>query len=135
MSNCPKCRNIMSESDLAGIETRFCESCKGLWVSARSLSILLRMERSQLSLDAIERLEHQTGKRLCYECPDTVMKVVKVGSVQLDRCARCRGTFFDLGEVVKVLPNHSESTRQGGTAQGLAIDGGAWVLFSWFSIL
>ena len=78
-----------------------------MWIPARALNTLLKMEGSSLSTEKMSELYSAASERFCYQCPDTALRLIILEKVELDFCHCCEGTFFDFKEVQKVLPTNN----------------------------
>ena len=101
---CPVCREPMIAFELEGIEIDRCVRCGGTWLDAGELeqiAELAEVPAGPLS-DALQRSDE--GKRSRRRCPRCGRKLytVAVGRdavVEIDRCPRGHGLWFDAGEM------------------------------------
>ena len=85
-----------------------CPNCGGTWIGGRSLHGMLASNNDSSSieqvLDSILDLDFRESKRQCPRCRPRHLKVVVIEDTELDFCSRCKGLFFDPGELDRVLP-------------------------------
>jgi Zn-finger nucleic acid-binding protein len=93
--------------ELEQIEVDYCTSCKGIWLDAGELELLLETaeERSRLTnlfkeADAMKEKSHD-----CPICRKQMKKfeVGEQGKVLVDKCKKNHGIWFDNGELQKVV--------------------------------
>ena len=112
---CPNCHTPMIVLELDQIEIDFCDGCRGIWLDAGELELLLEGAANRDEL--MSRLSRQVaGKERQLKCPICDKKMDKVvasveGSgqtVRVDKCARDHGIWFDDGELHDVLQMGSD---------------------------
>ena len=105
--HCPVCKYPMIVLELEQIEVDYCTSCKGIWLDAGELELLLETaeERSRLTnlfkeADAVKEKSHD-----CPICRKQMKKfeVGEQGKVLVDKCKKNHGIWFDNGELQKVV--------------------------------
>jgi Zn-finger nucleic acid-binding protein len=105
--------------ELDGVEIDRCLRCGGTWLDAGEIEQLARLQGGapdQLRA-AIERAgAGTTGRRRCVRCRAR-MRVVTVEKIEIDRCPRGHGLWFDRNEMETLI-----ASFQGG-------DGGAVARF------
>jgi len=93
--------------ELDEIDTDYCTECRGIWLDAGELEILLEdSEQTHRLLASFTPAETDETKRPCPICSKKMQKVLighKDKTVLIDRCAREHGLWFDRGELVEVL--------------------------------
>jgi len=106
--NCPVCvKEPMVVLELDGVEIDYCLSCKGIWLDAGELELLLE---SSTEKDRV--LESFTSDLTCSEqkrrCPIGGKKMDKIRcgsdrSVTIDKCSVNHGLWFDRGELFTLI--------------------------------
>lgn len=93
--------------ELDKIEIDYCTSCKGIWLDAGELELLLedsaRKDKFLASFTADKKLKEELRK-----CPICLKKMEKVlcglkERVRIDRCINNDGIWFDSGELERVI--------------------------------
>ena len=102
---CPACSEAMIVLELHEVEVDHCVTCKGVWLDAGELELLLQgaAEREALLKSLKKTGEGTEKKRRCPRCSKKMMKVLCVGEVCLDTCPDSHGLWFDKGELLQVL--------------------------------
>ena len=99
---CFKCNTYLYKKKIEGVPVQECPGCRGIWIEDTHLEKL----QQRLSFDP--RLREAKGKPTSYNCKKCEGSIHEVsvnskeGSVQLDHCTSCHGTWFDHGELEKV---------------------------------
>ena len=105
--NCPVCDKPMIVLEIDQVEVDHCLKCKGTWLDAGELELLLggaeNKEHLLLSMDT----DAPPGEavRRCPICRKKMRKVL-CGSherVVIDKCKKNDGLWFDRGELLEVL--------------------------------
>jgi Zn-finger nucleic acid-binding protein len=100
----------MAAFELEGVEVDRCLLCGGTWLDAGELEILGQRDGTPpgtLSA-AIERARGaRHGDRRCPRCGGR-LRVVEADGVELDRCARGDGLWFDRGELLALIGRERE---------------------------
>lgn len=95
---CPVCRIEMIGVERNGIELDYCISCHGLWFDHGELDLLAELTGADLTrLDTAAAVQ-STRRRRCPRC-NSQLDEEAIGSLQLDRCPRGDGFWFDHGEL------------------------------------
>ncbi len=106
--DCPACGNAMITLELAEVEIDHCVECRGIWLDAGELELLMdNPEKASDLLKSFQESDSQAEKlRKCPICDKKMAKIV-VGSsapvLLLDKCRRGDGLWFDHGELRDVL--------------------------------
>ena len=111
--NCPACKEAMIIVEHSGVELDCCPACRGLWLDASELGLLLGdAAKTHAFLEAGDHA-HARGERArrCPICRRRMQKDVTGGvlPVVIDTCRFGHGLWFDEGELFTVL-------RQNGVA-------------------
>lgn len=111
--NCPACKEAMIIVEHGGVELDCCPACRGLWLDASELGLLLGdAAKAHAFLAPGDRARARGEKaRRCPICRRRMQKDVTGGAlpVVLDACRFGHGLWFDEGELFTVL-------RQNGAA-------------------
>lgn len=105
---CPQCHCRLENGVDSGQPIHNCPQCTGIWIGGRSLHAMLAKDNDSASIeqvfDAILELDFRESQRECPHCAPRHLKVVMIEHTELDFCSRCKGLFFDTGELDRVLP-------------------------------
>ncbi len=107
---CPVCNEPMLSFEFEGIEIDQCPRCRGTWLDTGELQLLAEaasVPPGPLSKALASRKGEKRGNRRCVRC-DARLRVVPVNGVELDRCPRGCGLWFDAGEVPKLVASFAE---------------------------
>jgi Zn-finger nucleic acid-binding protein len=105
--DCPVCKNAMITLELAEVEIDYCAGCKGIWLDAGELELLLgdggKTKELISSFDKAARISEKPRK--CPICDKGMEKII-VGrdkpTILIDRCAKGDGLWFDKGELNEI---------------------------------
>lgn len=105
--DCPVCKTPMIVFELEQVETDYCTECRGIWLDAGELEILLEnAEQTQQLLNSFQPARTDEALRPCPICRKSMHKVF-VGhgdkTVIIDSCPKSHGLWFDRGELVDIL--------------------------------
>ena len=107
--NCPVCSSAMITLELNEVEVDTCLDCFGIWLDSGELQLLINDPRqSQRLINSFKKVNAtpSEGVRPCPIC-DKRMDKIRVGAadtdLQLDRCPRGHGLWFDKGELKDIL--------------------------------
>jgi Zn-finger nucleic acid-binding protein len=114
---CPACKEPLIVFELDGVEIDRCLRCGGTWLDDGELDHLARV--GGVATDPLEKAlsgadTGRNGDRKCVRC-STKMRLVTVQSIDIDRCPRGHGIWFDKSELEAILGSH----RDGGVAKFL----------------
>ncbi|MHC4738133.1 MAG: TFIIB-type zinc ribbon-containing protein [Planctomycetota bacterium] len=106
--DCPVCRNAMITLELADVEIDYCTDCRGIWLDSGELELLLGdPKQSKKVLKSFKIDEKTTEKpRKCPICLKKMQKIVvgaSTDALQLDKCSRGDGLWFDKGELQEIF--------------------------------
>ncbi|HEX4909181.1 MAG TPA: zf-TFIIB domain-containing protein [Permianibacter sp.] len=101
--NCPKCHAAMDHVHLNGIEVDRCSGCKGMWFDTGELDAMRAIDDSEmldLGSPALGQAFNGQHDIDCPRCEDIALLTRRIngGSVTVEQCPRCRGSFLDAGE-------------------------------------
>jgi len=107
---CPACKEPLIVFELDGVEIDRCLRCGGTWLDDGELDHLARtggpagdpLEKALSGADA-----GRAGERKCVRC-STTMRLLTVQSIDIDRCPRGHGIWFDKSELEAILGAHKE---------------------------
>lgn len=99
---CPSCKLALEEVLVGGTDGWQCDRCHGIWMSEPAFWSLFR--RHQPDSDVRELLIHNDGtpRRPCPACREQ-MDISWIDFLQLDRCPRAHGIWFDDGEIQRAV--------------------------------
>ncbi len=105
---CPKCREPMIIVEYQGVEIDCCVECGGRWLDAGELTWIAELAGAQPGKisEAIERAA--PGPRVDWRCPrcNRRLRAITVAveePIELDRCPKGHGLWFDAGEMQAVI--------------------------------
>jgi Zn-finger nucleic acid-binding protein len=105
---CPVCKNAMITMELAEVEIDYCTGCKGVWLDAGELEMMLDDEgKAKKLINSFNKDVSSNEKpRQCPIC-DKKMEKIDVGdekpTLLIDRCVKGDGLWFDSGELNSVI--------------------------------
>ena len=106
--NCPVCKNAMITLELAEVEIDYCTGCKGVWLDAGELEMLLEDNGKAKKLISSFAKDTSSGEkaRQCPKCDKNMEKII-VGhekpTLLIDRCSKGDGLWFDRGELNGII--------------------------------
>lgn len=111
MSNlCPACSAPLVAIEYQGVELDHCLECKGTWLDAGELEQIARLAGVPEQGPITRQIETSDAKRkLERECPRCGKRLamitveVEAGKIEIDRCPRGDGFWFDRGELVLLI--------------------------------
>lgn len=105
--NCPACKEPMIVLELDEVEIDYCVSCRGTWLDAGELELLLEDSTGKDGFLSSFKAESSTSERprKCPICDKKMQKVLcgEPGLIRIDRCRRNDGIWLDEGELEAVL--------------------------------
>ena len=91
-----------------------CCGCAGTWVPGSSMHLLFRnyadIDDVEQAFEEILDPEFDPGTRQCPQCGNRALKSVEIDDTEVNFCTRCKGLFFDRGELETVFPHARNST-------------------------
>lgn len=109
-SMCPACKEPLVVFELDGVEIDRCLKCAGTWLDsgeADRLSGLGSGGPDRLSAAIAQAKGVRKDPRHCVRC-SARMDVVAVNGVEIDRCPRGHGLWFDKSEMETVIASFTE---------------------------
>ena len=104
---CPACREPLIVLELDQVELDHCVSCKGIWLDHGELNLILEDAPDKDTVfSSFALAPHSKEKRR--KCPICLRNMEKVlcgaeGNVNIDRCPRGDGLWFDVGELNEMI--------------------------------
>lgn len=117
LTMCPTCKEPLIVFELDGVEIDRCLRCSGTWLDSGEIGQLARMRKGlpdRLDAAISQAGEGKKGERRCVRC-SAKMRLIRVNDVDIDRCPRGHGLWFDRSEMESLI-----ASSHGG-------DGGAMV--------
>ena len=105
--DCPVCKEPMIVLELDEVEIDYCISCRGKWLDAGELELLLEdSEEKDNLLSSFEKDKKIKEKRR--KCPICLKKMEKVlcgtdNKIRIDKCRKNDGIWFDEGELREII--------------------------------
>src|SRR2546430_2564408 len=102
---CPACKEAMVVFELDGVEIDRCLRCSGTWLDAGEIDQLARMQGGaddRLGAAIAKADAGKKGERRCLRC-SARMRVVLVEGLEIDRCPRGHGLWFDRNEMETLI--------------------------------
>ena len=106
--DCPVCKDAMITLELDAVEIDYCLGCKGIWLDAGELEMLL--DDSQQAKELLASFAPARGcKEKPRKCPICLKKMEKIliGPEEtrqlIDRCRKAHGLWFDKAELEDIL--------------------------------
>lgn len=102
---CPACKEAMVVFELDGVEIDRCLRCLGTWLDAGEIDQLARLEGGapdRLTAAVAAADAGAKGRRRCVRC-SARMRVVTLEKIEIDRCPRGHGLWFDRNEMETLI--------------------------------
>ena len=122
---CPECGDPLVAFELSGVEIDHCVECRGTWLDSGELEMIAELadaDPGPLAESVRTARRQRRGERTCPRC-SARMDVVRVGddsAVEIDRCPRGHGLWFDQGELRTAIQN--SSAGEGGVVAAFFAD-------------
>ncbi len=117
--DCPVCKNAMITLELAEAEVDYCTGCKGVWLDAGELEMLLGDDgKAKILISSFNKPARGRGlarggdmssgekPKQCPICDKKMEKII-VGhekpTLLIDRCSKGDGLWFDKGELNNII--------------------------------
>ena len=114
--NCPQCNLSFQAPADSDLPVHNCPSCGGTWIRGNALHAMLARSSApagiEETLDSILDLEFRESRRRCPSCNGRHLKAVIIEDTELDFCAKCKGLFFDPGELQRVFPGIIDKNQE-----------------------
>jgi Zn-finger nucleic acid-binding protein len=113
---CPNCKEPMIVLDWQGVEIDMCPSCGGVWLDLGELELICEQAGADPGplAEALEKAgQGEATKRQCPRCSKK-LRAISAGEqkrVELDRCPRGHGIWFDRGEMQSFVGSFEEGER------------------------
>ena len=106
--DCPICKNEpMIVLELNEVEIDYCLSCKGIWLDAGELELLLDSSTETIEFLNSFTIDDKTKEKKlkCPICNKKMEKILVIGDkkVRIDKCKANHGIWFDSGELEDIL--------------------------------
>jgi Zn-finger nucleic acid-binding protein len=109
MARCPVCKIQIERIPYEGVGVHHCGKCGGYWLTRISLDAILNRRELvmppavQAQMLKLAEESNSIGRLICVMCGVQMVKepFKQWSGVQLDRCPRCEGLWFDRGELEK----------------------------------
>jgi Zn-finger nucleic acid-binding protein len=108
---CPACKEPLIVFELDGVEIDRCLRCGGTWLDSGEIDQLARLgggAKDSLETALSTATGPRSGERRCVRC-SSKMQVVTVQSVEIDRCPRGHGNWFDRNEIETLVAAHKDA--------------------------
>lgn len=100
---CPKCAVKMESFDQLGVEIDQCNNCSGVWLDKGEWTALTRGRgKEAVTLEVVNR---SSTDFVCPRCSHNLElgHHSEAQDFQIEYCGNCGGSFFDRGEMVRLL--------------------------------
>jgi Zn-finger nucleic acid-binding protein len=107
---CPACTEPLGVFELDGVEIDRCLRCAGTWLDAGEIDQLSRLHGASargLSAAIGHADGQKPGDRRCVRCSKK-MRIVTIHGVEIDRCPRGHGLWFDRSEMETLIASFRE---------------------------
>ena len=106
--DCPVCKNVMVTLELAESEVDYCTGCKGVWLDAGELEMLLDDDgKAKILIDSFSKDTSTAEKpKQCPICDKNMEKIIvgnEKSTLLIDRCPKGDGLWFDSGELNSII--------------------------------
>jgi Zn-finger nucleic acid-binding protein len=112
---CPRCAQAFKEIRYEGVRVETCPGCRGEWLDAGELRVLIDSWETKFSADELSALrsidkadftiDPDGHEPVCPKCPGARLERFNYAStsgVALDKCPSCSGLWFDDKELERV---------------------------------
>ena len=103
---CPVCKESLIVVELDQVEIDHCVECKGVWLDAGELELLLgESDSARKFLDSMKKSSSSEKPRKCPICQRKMTKVEFADSARtvVDKCKNDHGIWLDQGELESLL--------------------------------
>lgn len=110
---CPNCNEPMIVLEWKGVEIDVCPSCQGVWLDLGELELIAEQAGVDPGplIDALEKVGRgEKEERRCPRCGKRLRKITagKQRRVELDRCPRGHGIWFDRDEMQTIISSYEK---------------------------
>ncbi|MFH0907298.1 MAG: zf-TFIIB domain-containing protein [bacterium] len=107
---CPACKAMMVVLELHDIEVDYCPACRGCWLDAGELGLILRGDTG-FDHAPLLRDVRKSGRR-CPVCSVRMREALFAESgVRVDHCPMRHGIWLDAGELKAIIETVAEPDR------------------------
>ncbi len=114
---CPVCREVLVTFELDGVESDRCLKCKGTWRDSGEIEMLAGGVHGKVSEAVYKTRGEKHGDRECVRCRKK-LEVIHINGVELDRCPRGHGLWFDASEIETLIGSFKDG-EEGNVARFL----------------
>lgn len=129
--NCPNCIERMEPTTIGEYHTNSCIYCSGTWIDYKTLCTIVSVHSDNEDQGPYKSIEPKKlanpGKLICPSCEGTRLHAFKFGEFELDICKKCRGIFFDDGEIEELIGLPPEEAKSN-LGLALAFKGAIFIL-------
>ena len=107
---CPACKEPMVVFELDGVEIDRCLRCAGTWLDTGEVLQLSRLHGDsarKLGAAIAQAGGEKSGDRRCARC-SAKMRIVTINDIEIDRCPRGHGLWFDRSEMETLIASFKE---------------------------
>ena len=117
---CPKCDVGLLIATFRDVEVDYCDHCRGVWLDAGELETLMRITGATVTDPLAEFHQRvvtsaQRSRHLCPRCDQRLEEIAVNETLQLDRCPRGHGLWFDHDELQQLLALYPAAQSTAGT--------------------
>ncbi len=129
---CPGCHGVLERKTYVDIVTDECSKCGGVWLEKGEMGIVATGSSSDEESAAASHVVGPNAQkdRPCPRCPKQAMvktMLWECSDVELDHCQKCKGFFFDKGEIQAMNKELQELNPEKGDAEFRGMMKGLWV--------
>ena len=106
--DCPICKTAMITFELEDVEVDYCLDCRGIWLDAGELEMLLGAGEGSEEITGSfhEAINCSEKPRKCPICLKKMRKILVGegdGARLIDKCGKGDGLWFDEGELTEIM--------------------------------
>jgi len=129
---CPGCHDVLERKNYVDVSTDECPKCGGVWLEKGEMGIVATSGSSDEESTAASHIAHSSTEknRPCPRCSKQPMiktLLWECSDVELDHCEKCKGFFFDKGEIQSMNKELQELHPEKGDAEFRGMLKGLWV--------
>lgn len=118
--DCLRCSSQMKKVYMEGVLVDLCETCRGVWLDVNELEMLKYddgKDQVELATEVQRELVAEKSRLLttvgmCPKCQRQPLVSFIRSGVELDQCPACFGTFFDNGELQRILEKERNGVKK-----------------------